>query len=256
MSVADQAYKFVNRADKLGMQSQDTEYCTFELYSKNGLGTGKTILNLFNKGVPDDISNYQILQIMMVGTNSCKLRTLGLGTGTLLPIIISSGLSDDQFVIAANGGLGFGESAPVANYAHFGMYARFDGYAKFYGGAYFYGISYFYSTANFTAGTYLYFDGSFALTSSGGVNWILAYDPIRIGLSSNYSLFGTNGDISFVGTAGLYPRRLNQSAEPITGTGSTQLDSKEFTLWRDSDDGKVYLVYNDETSGIKKVELT
>ena len=50
-------------------------------------------------------------------------------------------------------------------------------------------------------------------------------------------------------------RRVNQSAEPISGTGSTQIDVGEQIIWRDTDDGKVYLMYNDINSGVKKIEL-
>jgi hypothetical protein len=46
-----------------------------------------------------------------------------------------------------------------------------------------------------------------------------------------------------------YPRRLNQSAQPAPA-------SKELLVWRDTDDGKVYLVYSDPDSGALKVELT
>ena len=73
--------------------------------------------------------------------------------------------------------------------------------------------------------------------------------------SGNETLFGTNGDQSFAGTAGFYPRRINQSAEPVNGTGSTQVDVGELLIWRDSDDGKIYLVYNDTDSGVVTVEL-
>ena len=44
-------------------------------------------------------------------------------------------------------------------------------------------------------------------------------------------------------------RRVSQSSEPTP-------DSGELMIWRDSDDGKVYLMYEDATSGTKKVELT
>lgn len=50
-------------------------------------------------------------------------------------------------------------------------------------------------------------------------------------------------------TGQFLPRRLNQSAEPTPGTG-------EMMIWRDTDDGKVYLLYNDADSGAKKIELT
>lgn len=64
------------------------------------------------------------------------------------------------------------------------------------------------------------------------------------------------GDVSFSGDAGFYPRRLNQSAIPASGTGDTQIDVGEEVVWRDSDDGKVYKVYNDTDSGIVSVEMT
>lgn len=44
------------------------------------------------------------------------------------------------------------------------------------------------------------------------------------------------------------PPRVAQSAEPTLVAGQA-------TIWRDTDDGKVYLVYNDTDSGQKKVEL-
>ncbi|MCP4651574.1 MAG: hypothetical protein GY853_16040 [PVC group bacterium] len=45
------------------------------------------------------------------------------------------------------------------------------------------------------------------------------------------------------------PKRVAQSLEPTAETG-------EMMFWRDTDDGKVYLIYNDTDSGQKKVELT
>jgi hypothetical protein len=45
------------------------------------------------------------------------------------------------------------------------------------------------------------------------------------------------------------PRRLSQSAQPTPETG-------EMLVWRDSDDNKTYLLYNDSDEGARKVELT
>ena len=47
----------------------------------------------------------------------------------------------------------------------------------------------------------------------------------------------------------LKPKRTNQSAQPTPISG-------EIRVWRDTDDGKVYLIYNDPTGGVKKVEMT
>ncbi len=53
----------------------------------------------------------------------------------------------------------------------------------------------------------------------------------------------------YCANATFIPMRTSQSSEPTLAEG-------EMRIWRDSDDGKVYLVYNDEDSGQKKVELT
>lgn len=71
----------------------------------------------------------------------------------------------------------------------------------------------------------------------------------QIGYNGNYTQINDNGDISFAGTAGFYPVRLAQAAQPTPDTG-------ELVVWRDTDDGKVYLVYNDTDSGVKQVEMT
>lgn len=76
----------------------------------------------------------------------------------------------------------------------------------------------------------------------------------RIGNSSsgsptNYVQISSAGDMTFSGSAGFYPVRIAQSAQPTPDTG-------EIVIWRDTDDGKVYIVYNDTNSGIKQVELT
>ena len=51
-------------------------------------------------------------------------------------------------------------------------------------------------------------------------------------------------DLLFSGTAGFYPRVLNQSAAPTAGTGATQVDTGEFIVWQDADNTETWLVYN------------
>ena len=67
---------------------------------------------------------------------------------------------------------------------------------------------------------------------------------VQIGGAANYTSHAANGDQSFVGTAGFYPRVLNQSAAPAAGTGATQCDTGEFVIWEDSDNTETWLVYN------------
>ncbi len=71
-----------------------------------------------------------------------------------------------------------------------------------------------------------------------------------VGAPTNYTLFGPTGDVSFVGSAGFYPRRIAQSLIPANGTGATQIDVSELMVWAEIDEGKVYIVFNDTTSDV------
>lgn len=74
------------------------------------------------------------------------------------------------------------------------------------------------------------------------------------GGTTNYLKIDGNGDVSFAGTAGFYPRFLTQADEPAAGTGATQCDTSEMVVWKDSDDNKVYLCFNDGGT-VKTAEL-
>lgn len=76
------------------------------------------------------------------------------------------------------------------------------------------------------------------------------------GGTTNYLEIRDNGDINFFGTGGFYPRRISQAAQPANGTGDTQIDVGELLVWRDTDDSKTWLVYNDTDEGVRKVEMT
>lgn len=75
-----------------------------------------------------------------------------------------------------------------------------------------------------------------------------------VGGISNYYKIDSDGNVTFAGAAGLYPRFLTQAAEPAAGTGATQCDTSEAVIWKDSDDSKVYLCFNDGGT-VKTVEL-
>jgi len=47
----------------------------------------------------------------------------------------------------------------------------------------------------------------------------------------------------------LHPARVSASAEPTPST-------HELQVWRDPDDNKTYLIYNDTDEGVRKVEMT
>lgn len=75
------------------------------------------------------------------------------------------------------------------------------------------------------------------------------------GGTTNYSQFSATGDLTFVGSAGFYPRFLAQAEGPAAGTGATQCDTSELVVWKDSDDSKVYVCFNDNGT-VKTVELS
>ena len=76
------------------------------------------------------------------------------------------------------------------------------------------------------------------------------------GGSTNYAQFASNGDQSFAGSAGLYPRTVSQDAEPAAGTGATQIDSGEMIVWVDTNDSdRTYMMYN-RGGTVVKIELT
>jgi len=72
--------------------------------------------------------------------------------------------------------------------------------------------------------------------------------------NTNYCSISATGDLSFTGSAGFYPRLLTQADEPAAGTGATQCDTGEMVVWKDSDDSKIYLCFNDGGT-VKTVEL-
>lgn len=80
---------------------------------------------------------------------------------------------------------------------------------------------------------------------------VIMGDPVG---GANTAQVGADGDLTFYGTAGFYPRFLTQAAEPAAGVGATQCDTSEMVIWKDSDDNKVYLCFNDGGT-VKTVEL-
>jgi hypothetical protein len=76
---------------------------------------------------------------------------------------------------------------------------------------------------------------------------------IHVESNSIYESFGTQtitvtkeddkSDYTF------YIKRTSASAEPTPEVG-------ELRIWRDPDDNKTYLIYNDTDEGVRKVELT
>ena len=78
---------------------------------------------------------------------------------------------------------------------------------------------------------------------------------IYLGGTTNGITIDKGGDQKFIGTSGFYPRLLTQSLEPASGTGATELDTSELCIWKDSDDAKCYLCFNDGGT-VKTVALT
>lgn len=69
------------------------------------------------------------------------------------------------------------------------------------------------------------------------------------GGSTNYLGISAAGNLSFSGSASFLPPRISQSAQPTPNSGS-------LLIWRDTDDDKTHIVYNDPDVGVRKVEMT
>ncbi len=107
--------------------------------------------------------------------------------------------------------------------------------------------------------TFVSASNAFIIEDMAGGNdcQITGFDNIKLGSgTTNVVNISPTGDMSFVGTAGFYPRRINQSSAPASGTGSTQIDVGEFLAWRDTDTGDVRLAYNDTTSGVTEFGIS
>jgi len=88
-------------------------------------------------------------------------------------------------------------------------------------------------------------------TTRTGTSTVLGYKSDQFGNhkfgdpTGSHFLIEDNGDFKPVGTAGFYPRRIWQSAKPIAGTSSAQIDTGEMAIWVDADNGEVRNCYND-----------
>jgi len=68
------------------------------------------------------------------------------------------------------------------------------------------------------------------------------------GVDTVYAIHVENGIVAF-GSGGYFnPPRYAASTQPGIGDG-------QLCIWRDTDDGKIYLIYDDADSGAKKIEL-
>lgn len=99
-------------------------------------------------------------------------------------------------------------------------------------------------------------DGDFRAESDNQVNMLFldaSADILYHGGTTNGTRLAANGDQSFIGTAGFYPRILSQATKPAAGTGATGVDTSELVVWDDSDGTEIWLVFNDAgtVKGIK-----
>jgi len=72
------------------------------------------------------------------------------------------------------------------------------------------------------------------------------FGDVKVGdAATNQFKISATGDVTFIGSAGFYPRFLTQAGEPAAGTGATQCDTSELVIWKNSGDSVVSLCFND-----------
>jgi hypothetical protein len=76
----------------------------------------------------------------------------------------------------------------------------------------------------------------------------LTASSAELGGAADKVTIGTDGDVRFEGGAAFYVPRVAQATEPALGAG-------KMAVWRDTDDGSMWLLYNDADSGQVKIEL-
>jgi hypothetical protein len=76
--------------------------------------------------------------------------------------------------------------------------------------------------------------------------WLIDVDK---DLQQLYSALNNYLEVNNLTPLKFYPRRVSQSAQPTPNDG-------EMLIWRDTDDDKTYLLYDDVDLGTRKVELT
>jgi hypothetical protein len=116
-----------------------------------------------------------------------------------------------------------------------------------------------YNDSNGSAANYVDYavtsGGDGTITPSGGDVNVVGTLSAGDGGTTDYSKFASNGDLSFVGSSGFYPRRVSQNTEPANGTGSTQIDVGELIIWNDANGGEYWLLYNDTAGGVRGIKL-
>ena len=208
-------FKFLNAGNRLGLQGVDGEMI-LRVYSKLGNRTQNVNLNLYGYGDPASNTNRERLN---TGWNAAAQEfqinvNIG-GDGIAKKLNIYTHGNSGQLELATNGDIYF----RTGNL----FIPSDDKYIAF-------GVG--------SSDLRLYSDGTRGI--------ITVNTSLRLGsAATNYTEIGAAGDLSFVGSAGFYPRFLTQANEPAAGTGATQLDTSEMCIWKDSDDNKIYFCFND-----------
>lgn len=86
----------------LAIQNQVSNITSrLELFTKDGDGADNVELSIFAKGLPADITNSEIASLVYLGVGGPKfvLRTLATGSGTVLPLSITTGANATQLVL-------------------------------------------------------------------------------------------------------------------------------------------------------------
>lgn len=98
-------------------------------------------------------------------------------------------------------------------------------------------------------GTYRYFSRTELFPPGAGVTPFVEVKAAAVEIKADMIIDAAKDVDCHTNGAYLKPRRVSQSTIPTP-------DANELMIWRDSDDNKTYLVYNDEDEGVRSVEMT
>ena len=190
------SYKYVDSTGYLGFQAQGAGQNFIQRYfTKDGDGTDSMLWDLIVKGVPSDITTAgERMQFGKIAANGFfHIRTINNGAGTLRPINIYTGTASSQLVLNIDGSVSAQGDLKISSDNKgvvFGVGQDMD----------------------------IYSDGTNGVITTTTALKIIGTTYLGDGGTTNYTEIASNGDLTFVGTAGLSHGDIYGMDETVTCT--------------------------------------